>query len=243
MKKIEIIYEDKDLLVVNKPAGLIVHNDGKKEQETLVDWVLENYPEVEKVGEPISISDGVEIKRPGIVHRLDKDTSGVLIIAKNQKSFLKIKKQFQDREVFKIYQAIIYGNLLKDRGIIDKPIGRNKNNFRQWLAGDKARGNLRDAITEYKVLKRSSDKQFSLLEVHPKTGRTHQIRVHLKSIHHPVVCDSLYAETMECLESMGRLALHASKIKFINTKGKTIEVFAPLPNDFKKTVDLLFNGN
>ena len=107
MEKIEIIYEDKDLLVINKPAGLIVHSDGKKEQETLVDWILKNYPEAKDVGEPLTVSDEVEINRPGIVHRLDKDTSGVLIVTKNQKAFLNIKKQFQDRKISKTYQAII----------------------------------------------------------------------------------------------------------------------------------------
>ena len=229
-KKIKILYEDVDALVIDKPAGIAVHDDAVGRQEyTVANWVLDNLPKMKGVGE----NEG-EVIRPGIVHRLDKDTSGVLILAKNQRSYKFLKKQFQEGEVKKVYQAIIYGGLKSDSGIIDRPIGRNKNEFGSKATGASARGEMRDAVTYYKVLERFQD--YSLLELRPKTGRTHQIRVHLKSVSHPIVCDSVYASGQPCPGGLKRQALHAFSIEFKIPTGKNIRVESPLPADFKKAL-------
>lgn len=229
----EIIYEDDHILVLNKPAGLVVHADGKTKEETLCDWVLENYPEMENVGEPIDTGE-IIIKRPGIVHRLDRETSGAIVLAKDQETFYLLKEQFQNREIEKVYNAVVWGNIKQDKGVIDAPIGRSGKDFRQWSAMRGARGQLREAVTEYKVLSRFEEngEKFVFLEVRPKTGRTHQIRVHMKYLNNPLVCDSLYAESRPCVLGFNRVALHARQITLeIPDKGKkTFE--APFPDDF-----------
>jgi 23S rRNA pseudouridine1911/1915/1917 synthase len=236
MKKmdIQIIYEDDDIVAVNKPAGLVVHSDGRTDEPTISDWVLENYPQTKNVGESIKLTSGAEIQKHGIVHRLDRDTTGVLLIAKNQETFLFIKKQFQKREIKKTYRAIVYGTFRKGGGIIDKPIGREKKDFRRWTTGNGARGTLREAITEYEILYGS--KEFTYLEVRPKTGRTHQIRVHMKAIYHPIVCDRLYAPKRTSALGMDRLALHALSIEFMLQSGEKIKIKAPLPDDIKEAI-------
>lgn len=230
--KIKILYEDANILVIDKPSGISVHPDGrpeaKKKEKTITDWVIENYPKMKNVGEPMG-----DIIRPGVVHRLDKDTSGVMILAKNQKSYEFLKAQFAGREVKKIYHAIVSGFMKDDRGVINKPIGRSPSDFRRRLAGRGARGELREAVTEYKVLKRVNEgmKKFSYLEVKPRTGRTHQIRVHMKYLNHPVVCDSLYDPDGPCPKGIKRLALHALSIEIKDPKGNTIKIESPLPKD------------
>jgi len=248
--KIKVLYEDANILAIDKPAGISVHGDGKTRGKTITDWVLKNYPKMEKVGEP-SVYEGKEIKRPGIVHRLDKDTSGVLLLAKNQKTYEFLKMQFQNREIKKTYHTIVSGTVREDRGVINKPIGRSPNDFRKRLAGRGARGELREAVTEYKVLKRFTSPQpnpdsvesptglkgegakFTYLEVKPKTGRTHQIRVHMKFLNHPVAADSLYNPGKPAPIGIDRLALHAQSVEFKDMKGKTIKVESPLPEEFK----------
>ena len=242
MKKIKILYEDKNVIVIDKPSGISVHPDGKISQPTITDWILKNYPKLKGIGEPITF-DGNKIDRPGIVHRLDKDTSGVLLIAKTAKSYVQFKKQFMDREIKKTYLAIVSGWVKNDRGNVDKPIGRSPSDFRRHLAGRGARGELRSAVTFYKVLKRFEDKnknKFTYLEISPKTGRTHQIRVHMKYLNHPVVCDSLYGPKEICPKEINRLALHAKSIEFNlpmqagSLKGKIIKVESILPKEFEK---------
>ena len=237
--KIKILYEDSNILVIDKPSGVVVHPDGRTKEKTISDWVIENYPKLKGVGEPITF-DGEEIDRPGIVHRLDRETSGVLVIAKNAKAFAHFKKQFMDRQIKKVYYAIVSGFLKNDNGLINKPIGRSPSDFRRRLAGRGARGELREAITEYKVLKRFTDKngeKFSYIEVMPKTGRTHQIRVHMKFLSHPVVCDKLYAPKNLCPKELSRLALHAKSIEFKDLKNKIIKIESPLPLEFQKILN------
>ena len=154
MDSIKIIYEDKDILAVNKPTGLMTHSDGRSKEKTLADLVLEKYPEIKNVGESIKLDSGEEIEKPGIVHRLDKETSGVILIAKNQAEFLFLKNQFQERKIKKTYQAIVYGHVKNDTGIIDAPIARSSTDFRRWSASRGKRGKEREAVTEYKVIKR-----------------------------------------------------------------------------------------
>ncbi len=242
---IPILYEDTDILAVNKPAGIMVHGDGKSADPTLADWVAEHYPQTAGVGEAITLASGEVIERPGIVHRLDKDTSGVLLVAKTQAGFDALKRQFQEGGIKKTYQAIVYGSFKERAGIIDTPIGRSKNDFRLRSAGGSARGLVREARTEYVVVAeadRTADKQgrYALVEVRPKTGRTHQIRVHMRSIGHPVVCDALYARSYACPKDVGRLALHAFAIEFVPVGGEQVRVEAPLPEDLRTAIATLF---
>jgi 23S rRNA pseudouridine1911/1915/1917 synthase len=235
MMNIEILYEDSDIVSINKPAGLVVHADGKTGDQSVADWMLENFPESRDVGEPIVLTSGSnageKIMRPGIVHRLDRDTSGVLLLAKTAEGFAHLKEQFQNRSTEKIYNAFVYGIVREDEGTIDRPISRSRKDFRLWSAQRGGRGEQREAITHFKVLKRHSDSTY--LEVNLETGRTHQIRVHFKAINHPVVADILYAPKKEPILGFNRLALHARSIKFKNLEDKEIVVEAPLPQDFE----------
>jgi len=241
-KKIQIIYEDDDVLVINKPAGLVVHSDGKTDEYTLCDWLVEQYPDIKNIGEPAEY-DGKVIARPGIVHRLDKDTSGVLIIAKKQGSYEFLKKQFQEREIKKTYRALVYGNIKKDSGVIDSPIGRHPKNFKQWLAGGGARGQAREAMTEYKVLRRGKEngESFTYVELHPKTGRTHQLRVHLKSIGNPIICDSIYATKRSHMLGFSRLALHSFNLEVRLPNGEEKLFEARIPKDFETAIAEMHN--
>lgn len=230
LDKIKILYEDKNYIVLDKPSGLQVHPDGRSEGPFLSDWLLEKFPEVRDVGESIHLPAGGRINKPGIVHRLDTDTSGVIVTARNQKAFLHLKKQFKNREVVKEYGAFVYGTFSNKEGVIDRPIGRSAKNFRLKSAQRGAKGLLREAVTEYKVEKR--DEKMSFVRIYPKTGRTHQIRTHFKAINHPVVCDSLYAPNQDCL-GFSRLALHARSIIFKSLNGQDISVESPLPKEFE----------
>ena len=228
--KIKVLYEDSNILAIDKPSGILVHPDQKSKAETILDLFLKKYPKLE------------------IVHRLDFETSGVMLLAKNKKAHEFLKKQFKDRTIKKTYYTIVSGSVRNDRGIINKPIGRSPKDFRRHLAGRGARGEMREAITEYRVLKRftSGKNKFTYLEIKPKTGRTHQIRVHMKYLNHPVVCDSLYNPRPNdgsvgqaegpSLKGISRLALHARSIEFRNLKDKTIKVESVLPKEFGKVV-------
>ena len=243
MLNIPIIYEDKDFLVLNKPAGISVHKDGRNEEFTVADWLLENRPETKEVGEPITLPNGDVIAKPGIVHRLDKDTSGVLLVAKNQPTFLLLKEQFQSHSIKKTYRLIVSGEFKQDEGFeatIDLPIGRSKNDPRKRVARLKSPGKLREAVTDYKILKKF--KGFTYLEAYPQTGRTHQIRVHLKAISHPVACDSLYAPDLPRIQGLSRQALHAFSLEFTGSEGKRIKIEAPLPADFETALSGLELG-
>ena len=231
----DIIFQDENFLVINKPAGLVVHPDGKTQERTLCDWLLELYPEMKEVGEPLKRSDGQIIYRPGIVHRLDRDTSGVMVVAKTQNAFLFLKSQFQDRETAKVYNAFVYGIIKEDDGIIDRPIGRSKTDFRKWSAQRFARGELREAITHFNVLERGHG--ITYIEAMPKTGRTHQIRVHFKAINRAIVADKLYAPNHAPVFGFERIALHARKLTFSDFNGTLHTFEAPLPADFVKALE------
>ena len=244
-----ILYEDKDVLAINKPAGLVVHSDGKTNEKSLVDWIISKFPKIKDVGEAGRTPSGEEILRSGIVHRLDRETSGVMLVAKNQKSFENLKEQFQDHEVRKVYHAFVYGEMparlngisrsggKNYEGTIDRPIGRSSKDFRLKSAQRGARGEMREAVTDYKVLNKA--KGYSFVEVSPKTGRTHQIRVHFKAINYPLVSDSLYAPKRENSLGFKRLALHSQSVTFADVKGKLQTVLAPYPKDFEQAVTLL----
>ena len=230
--KIKILYEDKDILAIDKPSGILVHPDERSKEKTILDIFIKQYPKV------------------AVVHRLDKETSGVLLLAKNAKAHEFLKQQFQDRSIKKTYIAIVSGSVKDERGFVKKPIGRSPNDFRKWLAGRGARGELREAETFYRVLKRIK-KDFTVLEVRPKTGRTHQIRVHMKYLNHPIVGDELYNPNGLPLplhsgpnpehnplrkgeeKGGGRMMLHAKSIEFKNLKGETIKIESPLLKEFQ----------
>lgn len=241
--KIPVIYEDADVVVINKPPGLSVHGDGVREEDTLVEWILKKYPKMKGVGETAAGPNGEEIPRPGIVHRLDKDTSGLLVLAKTQEAYDFLKKQFQDRETEKTYKVLVQGLVKDDVGLIQASIGKSKSDFRKRTTSSTV-GAIRDAITEYKVLERFDSHEklgfaVTYLEAYPKTGRTHQIRVHMKWMHHPVLCDNLYGGKKSCIPELGRLGLHAAMLMFTLPSGKKTTFEAPLPEDFTKALDLL----
>lgn len=231
---VTILYEDEHLLAVNKPAGLVVHADGRTKEPTLADWVLEKYPQLKDVGGMHTLDSGRYAPRAGILHRLDRETSGVILIAQNDETFYFLQRQFLDHSIEKTYNAFVAGTLEKPEGVIDLPIGRSRSDFRQWSTGDDARGTLRKATTVYRVLKEGGG--FSFLELKPTTGRTHQIRVHLKAIGHPIICDKRYGLPAQagsvCALGFDRLALHARAIRFLAPHGKELCIEAPLPIDF-----------
>lgn len=234
---VPVIYEDGNVLAVNKPAGISVHGGPQIKEKTLVDWLIEKYPGLKKVGD-LPAGRQVIQTRPGIVHRLDKDTSGVLAIAKNQKTFEFLKKQFKSRKVEKKYIALVYGALEKGQGVIELPIGKGGKDFRKKAVGRGMRGKIREAVTEYKLLEKF--REYTLVEVFPKTGRMHQIRVHMKSINHPVVCDKLYAgRKRECPFGLKRHFLHASSLSFSLPDSSKIKLEADLPEDLQRILNML----
>lgn len=232
--ELTILYEDDEVLAIDKPAGLVVHGDGKTAEPTLVDWIISKYPEIKGVGEPWVSPTGETILRSGIVHRLDRETSGVMLIAKTQESFENLKKQFQNHEIKKIYHAFVFGEMKTLEDTIDRPIGRSNKDFRMWSAQRGARGEMREAVTDYKVI--NNAKGYSLVEVSPRTGRTHQIRVHFKAISHPLVADSLYAPGRENTLGFNRLALHSYQITFTSLDGRNHTIVADYPEDFSHAV-------
>lgn len=228
--KPEIIYEDADVLAVNKPAGISVHKDGKREMETLADWFFSHVPSAGAVGEPLVLTNGTIVPRPGIVHRLDKETSGIIILAKTQESFLFLKRQFQERLAKKTYRAFLWGEIKGEQGSIDLSIGRSASDFRRRSAERGAKPPLRDALTFWSRI--AVHDGFSYVEAKPQTGRMHQIRVHFKALQHPIVCDRLYAPRRAPALGFDRLALHALSISIALPSGETKTFDASLPQDF-----------
>lgn len=231
---IEIIYEDADILVINKPAGLVVHPDGRTKEESVTEWFVEKYPEAKNVGEKLG-----DIERPGVVHRIDKETSGVLLLAKTKEGHAHLKEQFQNHTIEKVYHLFVHGQVKEERGTINLTIGKSSSDFRKWSAQRGKRGVIRDAITYYEVLKRSPTLGVTFVEAKPKTGRTHQIRVHFQALQYPVVGDPLYASGKPKLLDFDRLALHARRVIFTNVSGQSITAEAPYPADFEKAIDMV----
>ncbi|MBU6310766.1 RluA family pseudouridine synthase [Patescibacteria group bacterium] len=233
MNDLPVLYEDASVVVVNKPAGLIVHSDGRTVEPSVADWVAGRYPDTRTVGEPWMSPQGTLVPRPGIVHRLDRTTSGVLVIAKTAEAYASLKKQFQDRTVEKEYAAIVYGTVRDDRGRIEREIVRVKSVPPRWGVSFGTENKKRAAVTDWAVLRRFSiaGEPYTLLSVCPRTGRTHQIRVHLKALGHPIVCDHLYAAQKSCPSGLSRPGLHAYRITFTTLSGERRTVEAPPPAD------------
>jgi 23S rRNA pseudouridine1911/1915/1917 synthase len=214
---LDVLYEDADVIAINKPAGMVVHTGAGQHSGTLVNAVLHRFGKLSTVGGDL---------RPGIVHRLDRFTSGVILVARNDAAHRHLAAQFASREVEKIYLALVHGRTKKDEGRIITPIARDPVH-RTRMTARLARG--RQAITSYQVLKRFEG--FTYLEVKIGTGRTHQIRVHLASIGHPVAGDKLYGAPASTL---GRYFLHARQITFTSpSTSEQITVAAPLPPDLE----------
>ncbi len=232
--QIPIITQTPDYIVINKPAGISVHASGQREEYTISDWILENFPQTKDVGEPLTISNGVTIARHGIVHRLDKDTSGALLIALTQEAYEFFKNQFKEREIKKTYRVFLSGNLKEDHVTIQEPIGKHKKDFRKRTTARNSRGELKPAITFFHILKRFKieNEPLMFVEAQPKTGRTHQIRVHARYMQHPVVSDPLYTRKKENPLGFKRLALHAYSLEFKDLKGLTQKIEAEFPEDF-----------
>src|SRR3989338_9033283 len=228
---LRIIYEDDNLLVINKPSGLITHpKDTNDKQESVTGWLVKKYPEIKTVGD--------DPLRPGLVHRLDKDTSGLLVIAKNQDSFLCLKNLFQDKKIKKYYLALVHEKPKEPKGVIDAPLGRIGMKRTTQLHGKKKLKDEKTAVTEYSTVKNFKD--FTLLEVSPHTGRTHQIRVHLKSIGTPVAGDSLYGrQKSNGPNQPERLFLHAYKLQFTSPDGKALTIEIDLPNELQNFINQL----
>ena len=215
---IEILEKTKDYLVVNKPAGLLVHcAEHNKDEESLVDVLLEKCPEIKGVGD--------DDMRPGIVHRLDKSVGGLLVVAKTQKMFEFLKKQFQDRSVRKEYLALVYGVTSKDYDKIDFPIERSSKGFKMAAKpmGTEIGGRVREAITEFQVEQRFVN--YTFIRVKIKTGRTHQIRCHMTAYGHPIVGDDLYSTAKTRIKnkklSLGGVFLNAVRLGFVDLDGES----------------------
>ena len=217
---ISILYEDDTLLAIDKPSGIVVNNANTVTDKTVEDWVRETYR--------------TTMDRAGIVHRIDKETSGILLIAKTLEAFEELQRQFKDREVKKTYLALVHGKLVPEEGEINAPVGRLPWNPERFgiVPGGK------EAVTRYKVIK---SEDTSLVELYPESGRTHQIRVHLKYINHPIIGDYLYAGRKTSRDDRAhgapRVMLHAWKISFIHpVAGKTLAIEAPIPDDMKRCI-------
>ncbi len=239
---IKIIYEDNDVLVVDKPAGIVVFPEGQTKENTLIDELIRKYPELKNAG---------EAPRYGIVHRLDKDTSGLLLVAKSNESLIFLQKQFITREVEKKYLTLVVGSIKEDKGEIKTLIGRapgDKRKQKAYLPDDPDSEGKREAITEYKVLKRfsaqggsaSGGKDYTLLEVEIKTGRRHQIRCHFSYLHHPIAGDKMYGfKNSPAPEGLTRQFLHAAYIKVQLPDGETKEFKSELPEELNKIINNL----
>jgi 23S rRNA pseudouridine1911/1915/1917 synthase len=218
-----VVYECGDFLAIDKPSGMVVHpfrirNDKRetRQEKYLTDWLLIHYPEVRTVGDD-------PLERPGIVHRLDKETSGLMLVPRNQKYFEYLKTLFQRHAIQKTYIAIVYGDVQRSEGVIDRPIGIKNGTLKRSVRSSKM---AKDAVTAYKKVKSFS--RDSVLKVFPKTGRTHQIRVHLASIGHPIVGDTLYGPKNRYF-GIGRLMLHAYSLSFERAPGEMMLIETDLP--------------
>ncbi|QAT43150.1 RluA family pseudouridine synthase [Aminipila luticellarii] len=223
---LDIYYEDQDVLVVNKPKGMVVHPANGNESGTLVNAVLYH------CGDSLSSINGVI--RPGIVHRIDKDTSGLLMVAKNDKAHNCLAKQLAEHSITRAYRAIVYHNFSEDQGIVDKPIGRDPRDRMKQAVTDI---NSKQAITHYRVLERFG--RFTLIEARLETGRTHQIRVHMAYIKHPLLGDMVYGPKKKILGADTQM-LHAKILGFKHpATGEYMEFESPLPDEFEAVLQKL----
>ena len=228
----EVLHRDDDILVVDKPSGLLVHPDVAGETTSLANGLVAHFPEIADVGE--------NRQRPGIMHRLDKEASGLLVIARNQRAYEALKEQFKTHTVDKTYLVLVQGVPLKDEATITFPIGRMKGSGRMAARSEMHEGD-RDAVTHYKTIEKFANS--ALLEVRTETGRTHQIRVHLKAIGHPVAGDILYGNDAAKELPTKRLFLHSTALSFTHpSTGERISFTRAMPVELERTLATLRNG-
>lgn len=225
---LDIVYEDNDVLVINKPRGMVVHPAAGNEDGTLVNAVMHH------CGDNLSAINGV--LRPGIVHRIDKDTTGLLVVAKNNNAHLCLTDQLSDHTLGRTYYAIVHGNIKEDTLTVDAPIARSEQDRKKMAIAKK---NGRDARTHITVLERFG--KYTYIKCNLETGRTHQIRVHTKHIGHPILGDKTYGLKKEEFSLTGQL-LHAGEIAFIHPEsGERVSFTAPMPEDFENTLEKIRN--
>ncbi len=216
---LDIVYEDNDLLVVNKPKGMVVHPAAGNYSSTLVNALLYHCKD--------SLSGINGVIRPGIVHRIDKDTSGLLIVAKNDAAHISLAQQIKEHSFHRAYRAVVYGNIKEDSGTVHQPIGRSPKDRKKMAVTDK---NSKDAVTHYQVLQRFGD--FTYIRCVLETGRTHQIRVHMAYIGHPLAGDAVYGPK-KVITNLNGQCLHAGEIGFVHPKtNEYMEFNSPLPDYF-----------
>jgi 23S rRNA pseudouridine1911/1915/1917 synthase len=226
LPEVSVIKETDDYLVINKPAGLMVHGARGNTGPTLVAWLIKNYPKIAKVGD--------DLERPGIVHRLDKDVSGLMVVAKNNKSFEDLKSQFSSRKIYKEYQGLVYGALTVEEGVLNFPLSRSTKGHKMAAHPFGTEG--KEAITEFKVLKHFVN--YSLLSLVIKTGRTHQIRAHLSAFNHQLVGDNLYGTNITKIKNkkfnLGRVWLVSVKLSFTDLAGEKQTFKIKIPAELQK---------
>ena len=229
--KFKVVFEDDDILIIDKPAGLIIHPTEHMEPDTLANGLIAKYPEIKKVGD-----DPV---RPGIVHRLDRKVSGLLLVCKTQKAFEYYKNLFTTRDIKKTYTALVHGVMEQSSGTINFPISRSSTKAGRMAAHpEETEIESKDAVTHYEVV--TQFPHLALLKVNIETGRTHQIRVHMQAIQHPIVGDSLYSiKTVKQKVDLDRVFLHATELEFVNRHGVAMKFKSPLPKDLKTFLDSL----
>ena len=224
---LDILYEDQDLLIVNKPKGMVVHPSAGHYTGTLVNAIMYHCKD--------SLSGINGVIRPGIVHRIDMDTTGSLIVCKNDEAHVDIAQQIKEHSVNRIYVGIVCGNVKDDEGTIEGSIGRHPIDRKKMAINEK---NGKPAVTHYKVLERFGN--YTYMQFKLETGRTHQIRVHMASIGHPLLGDALYSSNRSTFKNLQGQTLHAQTIGFIHPKtGEYMEFSAPLPEYFKKLLSIL----
>lgn len=224
---LDILYQDSDIVIVNKPCGLVVHPAAGNEDGTLVNALMYHIKDLSGIGGEM---------RPGIVHRLDKDTSGLILIAKNDRAHAIMSDQFKERSMEKHYRAVAYGSFKEEGGLIDAPIARHPVDRKKMaiVAGGKP------SQTEWRIMERLNGATY--LDVHLLTGRTHQIRVHMQSVGHPLMGDAIYAPNLRHPVHIPRLMLHAYSLSFTHpTTQERMTICAPLPQAFEKTIEKLRN--
>lgn len=223
---VEIIFEDQFMAIINKPVGMVVHPSPGHDDGSLVNALLYQLDDLSGIN---------DVLRPGIVHRLDKETSGVMVVAKNDKAHLELARQFHDREVFKEYRAIVHGQIGNKKGSIKLPIGRHPKHYNLMCA---QYGEGKKAETNYEVIELFDE--FTYVAAFPKTGRTHQIRVHFQSLRHPLLCDKSYGGKIVYGIPINRVALHAHKlhIKHPDT-GEAMTFESPIPEDFNDALECI----